>query len=167
MAVARAATSALDRRRRDGLDQDPCVVAVPGDRERRRLAVDVPRDHDRQLALEGQLALGQQRRAGLPPEPLPGVVELGDVGDPELAAAVVATDRQLEPERQAEVRRGGTRLVHGRRTARHGATAIPAASTNRRSASRSWVTVSGRCPGRTGSRASSAATTSAATCSSS
>ena len=35
-------------------------------------------------------------------------------------------------------------------TARHGATAIPARSTNRRSASRSCVTRSGSSPGRTG-----------------
>ena len=52
-------------------------------------------------------------------------------------------------------------------TARHGATAIPARSTNRRSARRSCVMRSGSSPGRTGARSRAARTTSGPMCSSS
>ena len=61
--------------------------------------------------LERQLALDEQRRARRPAEPRPGVVQLRDVGDPELPAPVVAADRQLEPERQAELPGGRARRL--------------------------------------------------------
>ena len=45
----------------------------------------------------------------VPAEPAPRVVQIGRGGDPDLAASVVATDRDLEPERQVQL---GRRLQH-------------------------------------------------------
>ena len=79
--------------------------------------------------------------SGRPAERGQRAVDLVRAGDPDLAAAVIAAGRGLEPERQAEgVGRGADRSSSTVRTSRQGATAIPAPSTNRRSASRSWVT---------------------------
>ena len=65
MSAAAAAIAVGDRGRRDRLEQDARVVHVPGDREGRGRAVDAAGDDDRQLRLEVELALGEQRRPGL------------------------------------------------------------------------------------------------------
>ena len=60
-------------------------------------------------------------------------------GDADLAAAVVAARRRLDPERRSRAPRRRPRGPPSVATSRHGATAIPFASTNRRSARRSCV----------------------------
>ena len=88
-------------------------MAVPGDREGRARPIERARDDDRQLRREVELALGEERGAARAAECLPGVVEVGGVHDPDLAAPVVPADRQLEPERQAEVGGRSPSLRHG------------------------------------------------------
>ena len=111
-------------------------------------------------------------RSGVPgsrPRRSEGAVELG--GRRRCGPGPGRRSRRSRPSAAAAGRGVGGRRPRARRsvrTSRHGATAMPAASTNRRSASRSWVTTSGHAA-RAGPapRASSASTTSAATCSSS
>ena len=79
IAVARSATSRRDGCRRHGFGQDPGVVAVPGDREGRARPVERAGDDDRQLDLEIELALREERRAGRATQRLPGAVEVGGV----------------------------------------------------------------------------------------
>ena len=101
------------RSRRHRFDEDPLVMGVPGDREDRHGAVETARDDDGQLGGEVELALGEERGTRRPAETLPGIVELRGRRDPELSAAVVSADRQLEPERQTELGGGGTCVRHG------------------------------------------------------
>ena len=98
--------------------------------------------------LEVELRLGQQRtsRPGARGARAPGV-DLGGVGDPELAPAVVAAGGGLEPERAARASAAAACSVVRRRTSRHGATRPRPPRTNRRSASRSWVTPQRQRPG--------------------
>ena len=70
--------------------------------------------HDRQLGLEGDLALEQQRVASSPPRDATAAGELGGTLDPQLAAAVVPAERDLEPDRVAEIVRGGRAPPPGR-----------------------------------------------------
>ena len=88
-------------------------MPVPGDRKDGGAAVGRTRDHDGQLRPEFEFALRQERAADRPTESLPRVIEVGDRGDPKLAAAVIPADRQLEPKRQAELGCGDPRLGHG------------------------------------------------------
>ena len=92
----------VDAGRGDALDEDARVVAVAGERVRGHAAERAARDHDRQLALEVHLGLGEQRRTGGATERRQGAVDLGRVRDAELAAAVVAAGRDLEPQGQAQ-----------------------------------------------------------------
>ncbi len=76
--------------------------------------------------LEFEFALGQQERAGGDAKPLPGIIEVGQVGDPQLAPAVVPPDRALEPHRQTELLGGGLRLGNRSdlRPRRHGCAGV-------------------------------------------
>ena len=80
------------------------------------------------------------------------------LGDPDLAPAVVATDRRLEPERVAERERAVPQVLGATGPRATGAVGALIDSRNRRSARRCWVVLSANAPGRTGSRSSSAST---------
>ena len=116
------------RRRDDGLDQDARVVPVAGERERAAHAGHVADHDDRELRLERRARLEQQaERSATDPRPSrprrsPPARRLGD---PDLAASVVAADRRLEAERVAERRRAVRRIVGRAATSRQAATSAP------------------------------------------
>ena len=74
-------------------------------------AVERPGDDDRELRLELELALDEQRRAGGSAEAIERAGNLGLRADPELAPAVVAADRDLEAEGRPELRCGSPELA--------------------------------------------------------
>ena len=80
---------------------------VPRDRVGRKVAVQRARDDDRQFRHELEFTFGQERIALSPTQAIPGVHQVLRRHDPKLATAVVATDRQLQPKRQAKI--GGRR----------------------------------------------------------
>ena len=91
-----------DRRGRHGFRQDPRVVGVPRQRERRRSAVDAAGHDDRHLHVEGHLGLGQEGVAGRAAEPLERPIEVRGGVHADLAPAVVPPGRGLDPQRQPE-----------------------------------------------------------------
>ena len=113
IATARAATSAAIGAGATDSTRIPASWVFRATGKAAHRPIEPASDDDRQLRLEIELALGEQGGSGRPAEPLPGVVELRRVGDPELTSPVIAADRQLEPERQAELPGGGGRLGHG------------------------------------------------------
>ena len=101
----------IDRRRRDALGQDPGVVDVARRREGAGPPVAVAGEDHRQLGLEVDLRLEQQRPAVLAAQRADRGRDLGTRTDPRLAPPVVAAERQLEPARVAERVRGGLGVV--------------------------------------------------------
>ena len=156
------------RRRHKGLEQDPRIVAIADGRKRHGPAIDAPGDDDRQLTGEVDLPLEQQPGGrGRAFEGNPRRLEVGGgPADPDLAPAVVAADRRLEAEREAERERAGLELGSAPHLAKRGL-GRTAASRKRRSASRCWVTASARRLGRAVGSRPTARPTVAATCSSS
>ncbi len=86
----------IERCRREALDEDPLVVPVAREWERRDAPDRAPRDDDRDLRREGQLGLGKERFAGRPADPLDGAIDLRRVVQAQLTATVVATGRDLQ-----------------------------------------------------------------------
>ena len=128
----------VDRGGRDALDEDARVVDVarrPGTSSDRPVAV--AGADDRQLGLEVDLAL-QEQRAGRPAaERRHRGLDPVRVRDPDLAAAVVPAERHLEPATGSRAPRRRPRASSTPRTSRHGAAHSPISRMNRRSASRS------------------------------
>ncbi len=77
-------------------------MAVAGHRIGGDPADDAAGDDDRQLGRERQLGLGEQRLAVRPAEARQRAIDVVRSLQPELAAAVVATGRDLQPERETQ-----------------------------------------------------------------